>query len=287
MTCQTWPHTGEEALRWAASFLKEKGWTTRLAGQEARFLLAKAWRKDFLHLAIGLKDQLDAATWETFQYLVRQRGDHEPLHYLLEEKEFMSLTFKVSPAVLIPRWDTEVLVEEALRLMKPLPQPRILDLGTGSGVIAVALAYYLPGATVVAVDISAEALQIARENARRHGVADKISFRQGDLFAPLVDGECFDLVAANPPYLTAAEMDALPFDVRKEPVLALAGGEDGLDFYRRIALGVRNYLAPEGHLLLEIGWQQGAAVSALLAAQGIAPVKILRDLEERERVVVY
>lgn len=287
MTCQTWPHTGEEALRWAASFLKEKGWTTYLAGQEARFLLAKAWQKDFLHLVIGLKDSLDAATWENFQYLVRQRGDNEPLHYLLEEKEFMSLPFKVSPAVLIPRWDTEVLVEEALRLMKPLGQSRILDIGTGSGIIAIALAYSLPGAKVVAVDISAEALQIARENARCHGVAEKISFRQGDLFEPLAEGECFDLIAANPPYLTASEMEALPPDVRKEPALALAGGADGLDLYRRIAKASKNYLAPDGHLLLEIGWQQGAAVSGLLAEQGIAPVKILRDLEERERVVVY
>jgi release factor glutamine methyltransferase len=287
MTDQERPHTGEEALRRAASFFREKGWTDRAAQQEARLLLAKAWRKDLLHLSIGLKDQPEETVWETFWALVRQRGNHEPLHYLLGEKEFMSLSLKVSPAVLIPRWDTEVLVEEAIRLMKPLARPRLLDLGTGSGAIAVSLAYYLPAAEVVAVDLSPEALGIARENALRLGVASRIDFREGDLFAPLGAEESFTLIASNPPYLTAEEMRALLPDVRQEPALALAGGEDGLDFYRRIAQEAKNYLAPAGHLLLEIGWQQGAAVTALLAEQGLSPVRILHDLEGRERVVAY
>lgn len=287
MTDQERPHTGEEALRRAASFFREKGWTDRAAQQEARLLLAKAWRKDLLHLSIGLKDKPDEAVWENFWALVRRRGNNEPLHYLLGEKEFMSLSLKVSPAVLIPRWDTEVLAEEAIRLMKPLARPRLLDLGTGSGAIAVSLAYYLPAAEVVAVDLSAEALGIARENAHRLGVASRIDFREGDLFAPLQAEECFDLIVSNPPYLTAEEMRALLPDVRQEPALALAGGEDGLDYYRCIAQKAKNHLAPTGHLLLEIGWQQGAAVTALLAGQGLSPVRILRDLEGRERVVAY
>lgn len=287
MTDQERPHTGEEALRRAASFFREKGWTDRAAQQEARLLLAKVWRKDLLHLSIGLKDQPEETVWENFWALVRRRGNHEPLHYLLGEKEFMSLSLKVSPAVLIPRWDTEVLAEEAIRLMKPLTRPRLLDLGTGSGAIAVSLAYYLPAAELVAVDLSAEALRIARENAHKLGVASRIDFREGDLFTPLRAEECFDLIVSNPPYLTADEMRALPPDVRQEPALALAGGEDGLDFYRRIAQKAKNHLGPDGHLLLEIGWQQGAAVTALLAKQGHSPVRILRDLEDRDRVVAY
>lgn len=297
MTDQDRPQTGEEALRWAASFLKDRGWTNQAARQEARLLLAKAWQKDALHLTIELKEQPDEAVWASFHSFVQQRGENVPLHYLLGEKEFMSLSFKVSPAVLIPRWETELLVEEAIRLGKAwaqaepssegLPPLRILELGTGSGAIAVSLAYYLPAALLVATDISKEALQVARENAARHGVLERISFRQGDLFAPLAAGERFELIISNPPYLDAREMQQLPPDVRKEPALALAGGEDGLAFYRRIAGQARQHLAPNGRLLMEIGWQQGEAVKGILTGQGYAPVKILRDLEQRDRVVVY
>ncbi len=287
MQSQQRPHTGEEALQWAASFLREREWTKRLAQQEARLLLAKAWQKDFLHLVIERQERLSDAAWEAFALLVKQRGAQEPLHYLLGEKEFMSLPIQVSSAVLIPRWETEVMVEEALKLMRERVRPRILELGTGSGAIALSLAYYLPKVEVVAIDVSEEALEVARKNAVRLGLKKKIIFLQGDLFQPLTRGERFDLIISNPPYLSAAEMQNLPPDVQKEPVLALAGGQDGLAFYRRIAAAAQTYLLPEGHLLLEIGWQQGAAVTAILAEKGLAPVKILRDLEERERVVVY
>lgn len=281
------PHTGKEALQWAASFLMARGFTAQSAQQEGRLLLAKVWQKDFLHLVTGLEDSLADADWEKYCSLVKKRGDYEPLHYLLGEKEFMSLPFQVSPAVLIPRWDTEILVQEALEMLKDKKKPSLLDLGTGSGVIALSLAYYLSTAEVVAIDISPEALKIAKENAVNLGVESRVKFLQGHLFAPLEPEEKFDLIVSNPPYLSNEEMKNLPRDVQKEPVQALAGGEDGLDFYRKIAAAVKNYLVPDGHLLVEIGWKQGAAVEAILQKQGLAPVKIICDLADRDRVVVY
>lgn len=280
------PQTGKEALQWAASFLIARGFTIQSAQQEGRLLLAKVWQKDFLQLVIGLENSLDDVAWEKYQLLVKQRGDNQPLHYLLGEKEFMSLTFKVSPAVLIPRWDTEILVEEAIKIMQGKKNPRILDLGTGSGAIALSLAYYLSSAEVVAIDISQEALEIAQENAVNLGVKPRVRFLRGNLFAPLARGEKFDLIVSNPPYISLEEMSNLPLDVQKEPVLALAGGQDGLDYYRKIAAGVKDFLAQEGHLLLEIGWQQGAAVREILQQKGFSPVQIIRDLENRDRVVV-
>lgn len=280
------PQTGKEALQWAVSFLITRGFPVQSAQQEGRLLLAKAWQKSFLQLVTGLENGLDDVAWEKYQLLVKQRGDNQPLHYLLGEKEFMSLTFKVSPAVLIPRWDTEILVEEAIKTMQEKKNPRILDLGTGSGAIALSLAYYLPSAEVVATDLSREALEIAQENAVNFGVQPRVRLLWGDLFAPLAQGEKFDLIASNPPYISLEEMNNLPRDVQKEPVLALAGGQDGLDYYRKIAAGVRDFLAPGGYLLLEIGWQQGAAVRGILQQRGFGPVRIIRDLADRDRVVV-
>ncbi len=283
------PHTGVQALRWAVCFLEQKGFEIEQAKHEARLLLAKAWQKEIIQVLLDLKSELNRETWEKFAHFIKERGSFAPLHYLLEEKEFMSLPFKVSPSVLIPRWDTEILVEEAIKLMQERENPKILDLGTGSGVIALSIAYYLPQAEVVATDISAEALKVAQENAKNLGVSERVSFLQGSLYTPLAKAQVskFDLIASNPPYLSPEEMAALPPDVKKEPAIALAGGKDGLQFYREIALQAKKYLAPDGHVLVEIGYQQAMAVIGILQKWGLIPLRILRDLEGRDRVVAY
>jgi release factor glutamine methyltransferase len=287
LNSQDRPQTGVEALQWAVSFLSEQGFTQEDAKQEARLLLAKAWQKEAWKVILESKEIIDEATWEQYVFFIKKRGSFTPLHYLLEEKEFMSLPFKVSPAVLIPRWDTEILVEEAIKLLRERDNPRILDLGTGSGAIAVSLAYYLPNASVVATDISARAIEVARENAEKLGVEKRIQFLIGNLFTPLSPREKFDLIASNPPYLNAEEIQELSPEVQQEPRIALAGGQDGLVYYRGIAVKARDYLALSGHLLLEIGWQQAISVVGILQDNGWGPLRIVRDLEGRDRVVVY
>jgi release factor glutamine methyltransferase len=187
----------------------------------------------------------------------------------------------------VPRPETETLVMEALRLLKPLKGPTVLDLGTGSGCIAVSIAHQKKDARVTATDISPDALDVARRNAERHGVADRVAFLQGDLFAPVPAGAAFDLVVSNPPYVTPAELAALPADVREhEPRLALDGGPDGLAFYRRIASGAGPLLKPGGSLLVEIGATQDEAVRAILGERAELDVgPTLRDGNKLPRVV--
>ena len=279
------PQTGREALQWAASFFQGRAMDKEQALLEARLLLAKAWNKEMISLVTSLEENLPGEVWRRFAAFAARRADYEPLQYILGQQEFMSLSFKVTPAVLIPRSDTEVLVEEAIRLLKGRKAPKILDLGTGSGAIAVSLAYYLPEAQVWAVDISEDALAVARENARIHNVDSRICFYHGDLFAPLPPQMKYDLIVSNPPYVSEAEYEELPPDVKKEPVLALLGGENGLDFYSRIADQAPLFMEKGGALLMEIGWCQAEPVKRLLAEKGFSPVSILRDLGGRDRVV--
>lgn len=279
------PQTGREILRWAASFLKAKGWEDDSALLESRLLLGKAWNKDQLPLVTTLDELAEEQIWRAYQDLINRRAGHEPLQYILGFSEFMSLTFRVNPAVLIPRSDTELLVEEAIRVLEGLKAPRILDVGTGSGAIAVSLARYLPHSRIWAVDISGQALAVARENALTNRVEERISFLQGDLFEPLKAPIIFDLIVSNPPYISEEEYKSLPPDVQKEPVRALLGGEDGLDYYRRIAARSLFFLRSQGELLLEIGWQQAEEVGRILREQGYTGIKVLKDQAGRDRVV--
>jgi release factor glutamine methyltransferase len=213
--------------------------------------------------------------------------DGWPVAYLVGRKEFYSLPFEVSPAVLVPRPETETLVLEALTRLKPLREPAVLDLGTGSGCIAVAIANQKKDARVTAVDVSPDALDVAGRNAERNGVAARVQFLQGDLFAPVPAGSLFDLVVSNPPYVTPAELAALAPDVRDhEPRLALDGGPDGLAFYRRIASGVGPVLKPGGSVLVEIGATQEAAVRGLFEQRPELDVgPTLKDTAGLPRVV--
>ncbi len=224
------------------------------------------------------------------KHIEERRRSGEPLQYILGDCEFMGLTLSVEPRVFIPRPETEILVEVALEKMSQVSAPlEILDLGTGSGNIAVGLARYRENCVVTAVDSSGEALWVARENARRHKVADQITFLQGDLFEPLGQAEAkkFDVIVSNPPYIPGHQLAQLPREIHDEPVVALNGGEDGLDFYRRIFIECRAFINSGGLLILEIGDDQRLALEDIVSQHPFLKwVECHRDLCGRERVVV-
>ena len=275
---ETW--TVLKVLKWTSGYLAERGiGNGRL---DAELLLADLLQLDRVGLYLNFDRPLTAAELADFRERVGRRARREPLQYILGRSEFWSLPFRVGPAVLVPRPDTEVLVEEALA--RAVPAACILDVGTGSGAIAVALAHELPAARLTAVDISSEALAIAAENARTNGVAERIDFATADLHV-LPEGT-FDLVVANPPYIPAADLAELMPEVRDyEPQLALHGGADGLDAYRALARQASRLLVTGGWLLVEVGVGQAAAVQELLAAAGLGELFCRNDYAGIPRVV--
>ena len=269
--------TIREALRLAAARLEQAGVPD--ADVDAAYLLASVLKEDTLAMRINGHRELAAPHQAAFDALCDRRAAREPLQYILGETEFMGLTFHVEPGVLIPRADTEILVEKALEWMKPGAQ--VLDIGTGSGAIAVSLAKLGRQAQVTAVDVSDRALEIARRNAERNGAA--VEFVKSDCFSAL-KGRKYDMIVSNPPYISDEEMQTLMPEVRQEPELALFGGGDGLDFYRRISREAPEHLNEGGFLLFEIGWLQKDAVSALVKAH-IGEPFALRDYGQNWRVV--
>jgi len=260
---------------------------------DAEVLLAHALGTDRTGLYTRLHVPLSLEQQETFRVLFQRRMQREPLQYITGVREFWSLEFKVDLRVLIPRPETEVVVETALRLLSQSairnPQSAILDIGTGSGCIAIVLAKELPQAEVWATDVSADALAVAGENARHHGVAERIRFLQGDLFSPLAGKEDgFDLIVANPPYIARPELAALQPEVRDwEPLAALDGGPDGLDVYRHLLHEGPTYLRTGGWLVMEIGHGQGTAVLRLARERrDLADCRCVSDYAAGERVVI-
>jgi len=238
-------------------------------GRDAELLLARVLDVARSQLHVRPDREVGPEAAARFRLLVSCRAGREPLQYLVGEQEFWSLPFKVTPAVLIPRPETEHLVETLLRSGLP-PDPLLLDLGTGSGCLAVATAHELPGARVVATDVSEEALEVARGNALRNGVLERITFLQGDLFAPLSErapSGAFDAILSNPPYIGEQDLAGLEPEVRDhEPRRALSPGMDALAVHRRIAAGAAAWLRPGGRLILEIGEGQEEALRRLYAA---------------------
>lgn len=246
---------------------------------EAELLLAYALGVNRAWFFAHAEDALPAADEITFNELVARRARGEPVAYITGHRDFWSLPLEVTPATLIPRPETELLVELALAR---LPEGgRLLDLGTGSGAIALAIAKERPDATVHAVDASEAALKVAQRNARVLGL--KVAFFHGDWFAP-VAGETYDVVVSNPPYIEDTDAHLGQGDLRFEPMSALASGKDGLDDLRKIIDGAPAHLADAGWLLFEHGWNQGEALRALLNPPRWFEVATIRDLEERERV---
>src|SRR5262245_58641473 len=237
--------TVRDLVAWTADYFRSKGFESgRL---EAQILLAHVLTCPRIELVARSDEVPDARSRTAFRDLVTRRAAGWPVAYLTGEREFYLLKFDVSPAVLIPRPETETLVQEALTRLKRMSNPAVLDLGTGSGCVAVSIAHQHKTARVTAVDVSPDATDVAKRNATKHGVADRVSVLVGDLFTPLPAGPAFDMVVSNPPYVTAAEWVELPVDVREhEPRVALDGGPDGLAFYRRIAAGTAAHLRTGG-----------------------------------------
>lgn len=272
----------DPSLPTAAALLRQA--RARIEAHEAPLLLAHVLGRSAAWLYAHGDDPVAQADARRFHELVERRAAGEPVAYLTGRRGFWTLDLAVSPETLIPRPETERLVELALERVPEGVPTRLLDLGTGSGAIALALARERPAADVTATDRSAGALEVARRNALEHGIAN-VEFLQGDWFAP-VAGMRFDLIASNPPYIAATDAHLARGDLRFEPATALASGEDGLDALRAIAAGAPAHLRPGGWLLVEHGLEQGAQVRALLAAAGLEQVETTRDLEDRDRVTL-
>lgn len=243
-------------LDWTAKHLAEKQIDT--ARLDAEVLLAHVVGCKRIDL-YGMRhsEVADADTKQKFRDLIRKRLEGCPVAYLVGRKEFYGLELKVSPAVLIPRPDSEHVVMECVKFAKSLDKPRILDIGVGSGNLAIAIAKHLPNAIVTAIDKSGDALKIAQENAAKHGVAERIRFLEGDLFAPLEKGEQFECIVSNPPYIADVDIPKLPIGVRQyEPLTALQGGPDGFVIFDRLIAEARTRLVSGGHLIVEIGSPQ-------------------------------
>lgn len=278
---KTW--TIGSLVKWATDDFKARGIESpRL---DAEIIVAHALKIDRMKVILESLRPLEGAELALLRDLVKRRRGREPIAYLRGEREFYGLPFKVDPRVLIPRPDTEALVETALeRSAEVSLSMRLLDLCTGSGCVAIAIAKARPTAEVVAADISEDALAVARDNALRLG-AYNVSFVQGDLFAAVPERR-FDVITANPPYIASEEIPTLMPDVRDfEPRLALDGGVDGLDLVRRIVTDAPRWLGADGVLALEIGAGEAADVHALFAAAGYRDVRLTKDYAKIERVV--
>ena len=255
---------------------------------DAQLLLAAAAHVDRAALLSGSVN-LSPETLAQFRALMARRAAREPVAYILGRREFYSLEFEVNREVLIPRPHTETVVDVALEFITEHPRARVLDIGTGPGAIAVAVAVNAPQVSVVATDIWPPALALARRNAISHNVAERIGFVATDLFERLDAGPAlgkFDLVISNPPYIADDQIPLLEAEVRNfEPQVALRGGSDGLDFFRRIAACVKSHLERGSLLVLEVGARQDSAVAAILAAAGMRPAGMIKDLDGIARVV--
>ncbi|MBP2639186.1 MAG: prmC [Firmicutes bacterium] len=279
--------TIEKLIAWTKQYFSARGIDTpRL---DAEVLLSRILGKDRTYLYVHYDQPLEAEELAKYRQAVKRRAERQPVAYITGHKEFMGLDFVVNPAVLIPRPDTEILAEAALeRLTAPTAPaaPALLDVGTGSGALIVSLLAKLPAATGTAVDISEMALEVAAANARRQKVDDRLTLLKSDLFSALGDRR-FDAIVSNPPYIPTLEIAGLEPEVRYEPVMALDGGQDGLNCYRRLLAGCPKHLEAGGFMAVEVGEGQAQAVAALAAnLDGLAVSEIRKDYAGIERVVI-
>jgi len=276
--------TIETILNWTRRYFGEKG--VENPRLDAEVLLSHIIGKDRLYLYVHFDQPLEDKELTAFRMAVKQRAARLPVAYIIGTKEFMGLDFQVSPAVLIPRPDTEILVEVALKRLATIESPQILDIGTGSGAICISMLVKLPSARGVTVDVSSSALAVAKLNAEKHQVTERLTFCHGDLFAPIQE-QGFHAILSNPPYIPEADIAGLTPEVRQEPSQALIGGADGLDFYRRIIREARKYLATGGFIAMEVGIGQAQFVAAMAQETGFFKVsQIVKDYGGIERVVV-
>lgn len=281
------PWTVARLLEWTTSHFATKcPDSPRL---DAEILLARAMGCKRIDLYVRHGEIPAEPARERFRDLVKRRSKGEPVAYLVGHKEFFSIDFEVNASVLIPRPDTETLVDQALRFLKirGATPVKVLDLGTGSGCLAITLAKLLPQSRVTAIDLSAAALVVAKSNAKKHGLEERITWLEGDLFSPLKAGDRFDLIVSNPPYIPTGEIAKLDVGVKNhEPMTALDGGKDGLDFYRRIWPGALAHLLPDAKVMVEVGFDQAAQVEDLARKAGFSQVKSVADMGRIPRVVM-
>ena len=267
-----------------------KGAAIEYDRRTAGVLLAHVLGVDRTHLLTRSDDQVGESNYEEYLALIARRAAGEPLQYITGHQEFFGLDFHVTPSVLIPRPETEFLVERIIKLVDDsIESPLIVDVGTGSGCIAVALAVNVPRAQLIATDLSVAALEVARMNAARHGVARKIQFLQGDLLEPLAIRRLensVDVLASNPPYVNEGKPYLVQREVREwEPREALFGGVDGLEFFRRLLVDSPRYLRPGGSLVFEIGFSQLDAIRGIIHGSAWELVDVACDLQGIPRTV--
>lgn len=271
--------TYREALDMGQTLLEEHGIAD--AKTDAWLLMEKVCKIDRNYYYLHMAEELPTEAQTEYDSMLKKRAEHIPLQYITGEQEFMGLTFRVNSSVLIPRQDTEVLVEEALKAAKS--EMDVLDLCTGSGCIIISIAKQIPSIRAMATDISKQALNVAKENARLNEV--NVRFAASNLLDQ-VQGE-FDLIVSNPPYIRTKEITELMPEVRDfEPHEALDGKEDGLFFYRKIIEDAGIHLKNGGYLMFEIGYDQGESVSKLMAQAGFQEIKVIKDLAGLDRVVI-
>lgn len=275
-----------DAIREGAEIFNEAG--VAEARREASGLLQYVLGRDRTFVLAHPEQSITAAELESFRELVSRRAAGEPLQYITATQPFFGLDFEVRPGVLIPRPETELLVETALELVKDCSSPSICDVGTGSGCIAITLLHERNDANAVAIDISPVALQIAKRNASRHGVIERLTFVEANCFSSLSTRNfSFDLIASNPPYVSETALPGLQREVREhEPRAALAGGPDGLDVVRQLLNESSAFLKPAGHLLIEIGFSQASAVEEMLDQKVWNLLAMRPDLQGIPRIVV-
>ncbi|KUO51259.1 MAG: hypothetical protein APF76_17405 [Desulfitibacter sp. BRH_c19] len=251
---------------------------------EATLLLGFTLKWQKHTMLMNMQEELLQTEAKRFFELIELRRTGYPLQYITETQDFMGLELNVNPCVLIPRYDTEVLVESILK--KDLPPGTIaVDVGTGSGAIAVSLAKFRPAWDIYAIDISERAIEVAENNCNRHKVS--ITFLQGDLLEPLENIQLKpNLIVSNPPYIPSGEVETLMKEVQFEPGLALNGGQDGLDVYRRLIPQAYSILTKDGYIALEIGYDQSASVSSICTKEGFRDIEIIKDYQQHDRVVI-
>jgi release factor glutamine methyltransferase len=271
-----------------AEALKEAGERLR-AASVPNDLLAEALGKDRTYLIVNFNQRLSEGILSAFRAMVERRAASEPLQYITGRQEFFGLDFEVTPDVLIPRPETEPIVEETIRIVQQerVARPVIVDVGAGSGCIAVALARELGDARLIASDVSEAALRVARRNAARHRLGDRVDFIASDLLDAFVDEDFADFILSNPPYVSEEEMPSLQREVRDwEPRLALSDSNDGLSFYRRLLKDAPSRLKPGGRLICEMGYTQSEKISTMIDRQVWGGARLLDDLQGIPRTIV-
>jgi release factor glutamine methyltransferase len=280
-----------EVIQRSTEFLKDKGVDSpRL---QTELLLAHLLGLPRMQLYLNFERKLSETEVARFREMIKRRGQREPLQHIIGSTCFCGLELTVNRHVLIPRPETEVLAEKGWIFLDSSPSTinhqvsAALDLGTGSGCLAIALAVHCPTAQLFATDISAEALEVAKQNATRHNVLDRINFLQGDAFALFESPKPFDLIISNPPYIPTAEIPSLQIEVRHhDPRQALDGGPDGLAFYRRIAAESRPFLKPDGKIMLEFGDGQSPSIREIFEAQKWIVEAVVEDYTQRPRILI-